>query len=267
MSPSSQHSIVCCAPCSGGRRRWARQAEPDLTGEARLTGEAHLTGEALPDGEAWPGRRPPGCRSPSCIIASRLPAGGRQSSIGMDAQISSEDSRLLHSIPPTRLALIERIAQAAARKGHRSLQQRFVRAYFRGVGEEDLAQRPPRALAKAALAHLEFGMRRRRGQRLVRVFNPDLQRDGFESPHTLVMLVTDDMPFLVDSMGIVFGRAEAAIHLIVHPVLDVRRDARGLIEDLGANGAQRVAAESWQLYEIDRQTDPRQLEQLQRRIA
>src|SRR5579863_4021426 len=185
----------------------------------------------------------------------------------MDAQISSEDSRLLHSIPPARLALIQRIAQAVTRKGRQSLQQRFVRTYFRGVGEEDLAQRPPRTLAKAALAHLEFGTQRRPGKTLVRVFNPDPERDGFESPHTLVMLVTDDMPFLVDSMGIVFSRAEAAVHLIVHPVLEVRRDARGRILDLGANGAQRVGAESWQLYEIDRQTDPQQLARLQRTIT
>jgi len=31
------------------------------------------------------------------------------------------------------------------------------------------------------------------------------------------MVVTDDMPFLVDSLGIVFSQAEVAVHLIVHP--------------------------------------------------
>ncbi|MGH8137229.1 MAG: NAD-glutamate dehydrogenase [Steroidobacteraceae bacterium] len=185
----------------------------------------------------------------------------------MHAQVSPEDSRLLHSIPATRVALIERIALAVSRKGRDSLQQRFVRSYFRGVGEEDLTERAPGLLAKAAIGHLEFGSQRRRpGTSLVRVFNPDPRRDGFESPHTLVTLVTDDMPFLVDSVGIVFSRADIAVHLIVHPVLEVQRDGRGRLTDLGADGAAKANAESWQLYEIDRQTDPAQLEKLQRKI-
>ena len=80
------------------------------------------------------------------------------------------------------------------------------------------------------------------------------------------MIVTDDAPFLVDSLGIVFRRAEIAVHMIVHPVLDVHRDGRGRIVELGANGSDKIHAESWQIYEIDRQTDPAQLEKLQEDI-
>lgn len=190
----------------------------------------------------------------------------------MHAQVTPEDSRLLHSIPPARVALIERIAQATPgagknAKAQSNLQQRFVRSYFRGVAEEDLAERTPAVLAKAAMDHLAFGAERRpTGKSLIRVFNPDPKRDGFESPHTVVMLVTDDAPFLVDSVGIVFRRAEIAVHMIVHPVLDVHRDGRGRIVELGANGSDKTHAESWQLYEIDRQNDPAQLDKLQRDI-
>src|SRR5512146_2119056 len=110
---------------------------------------------------------------------------------------SSDDSRLLRSIPPARLALIERIVRAriAPRPGlraagetapYREVQQPFLRAYFRGVAEEDLAERPPATLANAARSHLELGWRRVPGESLVRIFNPDPERDGYESPHTLV---------------------------------------------------------------------------------
>src|SRR4029077_17364741 len=101
------------------------------------------------------------------------------------------------------------------------------------------------------------------GRSLVRVFNPEAQRDGFESAHTLVMTVTDDMPFLVDSLGMAFSRAQLAVHLIVHPVLQVRRARRGHLIDIGANGAQAAHPESWQLYEIDRVSDPAQIDRLQ----
>ena len=75
----------------------------------------------------------------------------------MHAQVAPDDNRLLRSIPATRVALIERIANAVGPAGKRSgaskaqveLQQRFTRAYFRGVGEEDLAERTAGVLARA----------------------------------------------------------------------------------------------------------------------
>src|SRR5215470_10432778 len=177
------------------------------------------------------------------------------------------DDGRLRGIPAARVALIERIVRSAGERGRKELSQRFLRAYFHGVAEEDLAARSPQLLAKAALAHLEFGARRSAGRPLVRVFNPRADVDGFESPHTLVLTVTDDMPFLVDSLGMAFSRAELAVHLIVHPVLQVRRDRGGRLVDIGANGAQQTHAESWQLYEIDHTTDPVQLRKLEADLA
>lgn len=190
----------------------------------------------------------------------------------MHAQVTPEDSRLLHSIPPARVALIERIAQAApgagkSAKAQSNLQQRFVRSYFRGVGEEDLRERTPAALARVAMDHLAFGMERKPAhQNLIRVFNPDPKADGFDSPHTVVMIVTDDAPFLVDSINIALRRAEISVHMIVHPVLDIHRDGRGRIVELGANGSDKIHAESWQMYEIDRQNDPARLAKIQANI-
>ncbi|HWG30414.1 MAG TPA: NAD-glutamate dehydrogenase [Steroidobacteraceae bacterium] len=182
----------------------------------------------------------------------------------MHGQPSPDDSRALRSIPPARVALIKKISSVARGRDAR----KFLEGYFHGVGEEDLTSRAPGTLAAAALHHLEFGSGRRApGQSLVKVFNPEQARDGFESPHTLVMIVTDDKPFLVDSIGIVFTRAELAVHLIVHPVIEVRRDGRGRLTGIGTDGREPARAESWQLYEIDRQTDPGQLGKLQERIA
>jgi glutamate dehydrogenase len=190
----------------------------------------------------------------------------------MHAQVTPEDSRLLHSIPPARVALIERIAQAAPGAGksaraQNNLQQRFVRSYFRGVGEEDLRERTPAALARVAMDHLTFGTERKPAHAsVIRVFNPDPRTDGFDSPHTVVMIVTDDAPFLVDSIGIAFRRADISVHMIVHPVLDVNRDGRGRIVELGSNGSGRTHAESWQMYEIDRQNDPARLDKIKKDI-
>jgi glutamate dehydrogenase len=182
----------------------------------------------------------------------------------MHAHVNPDDNRLLRSIPAARVALIERIARAAAGRGGRSrLTQRFLRSYFRGVSEDDLGGRAAQELAEAARAHLKLGARRAPGCTLVRVFNPELRGEGFESAHTFVLMVTDDMPFLVNSISMAIARAEVAVHLLVHPVLQVRRDARGRLLEIGSNGAHEAHAESWQLLEIDRIVDPARLEQLQ----
>jgi glutamate dehydrogenase len=183
----------------------------------------------------------------------------------------SRDTPLLRSIPAARRALIERIVGArVARSGARAsaaLRHKFLRAYFRGVAEEDLAQRAPAELAATALDHLKFGsVARRPGQALVKVFNPDSARDGFQCAHTLVMIVTDDMPFLVDSLGIVFGHAEVAVHLIVHPVLCIERDRRGRLKGVRVERERDAHAESWQLYEIDHQTDTARIAELQEKL-
>src|SRR3989440_12057743 len=125
----------------------------------------------------------------------------------MHAPVAVDENRLLRSIPAARVALIEPIARAWGSGGRTELPQRFLRAYFHGVAEEDLTARAPKLLPKAALAHLAFGARRAPGRSLVRVFNPEAQREGLETAHTLVMTVTVDMPFLADSLGMSLGRA------------------------------------------------------------
>ncbi|HQW10249.1 MAG TPA: NAD-glutamate dehydrogenase, partial [Steroidobacteraceae bacterium] len=169
------------------------------------------------------------------------------------------------AIPAARLALIERIVAAAPGTGgarQRAANAGFFRAYFRGVSEEDLRERSPTGLAGIALSHLGLGRSRVGAQTRVRVFNPDPARDGFQSPHTIVQIVTDDMPFLVDSVGIVFTRNQVAMHLIIHPVITLRRDARGRTLGVVPDGDPRARLESWQLYEVDRQNDPKMLAKL-----
>src|SRR5215469_1034769 len=106
--------------------------------------------------------------------APREFAASGKTAASVGTPLAAENDRLLHSIPAARIALIERIARAAATGGgRRDLRQRFLRAYFHGVAEEDLAERTPRHLARAALAHLAFAARRPPGRSLVHVLNPE----------------------------------------------------------------------------------------------
>ena len=61
-------------------------------------------------------------------------------------------------------------------------------------------------------------------------------------------IVTDNV---VAAVGIVFSQMNIAVHLIVHPVLGVRRDVRGNVVSVSAD-RRDITPESWQLVEIDR---------------
>jgi glutamate dehydrogenase len=174
-------------------------------------------------------------------------------------------------IPAARQHLIDEISTIAGRRkpvSDRAARVAFVRAYYRGVDEEDLRTSTPEALAAAAIGHLAFGLRRSRGQPLVRVFEPDADRDGWTSERTVVEVVTDDMPFLVDSLVMVLNACGVAVHLMVHPVLRVRRDGRGRLQQiLDADQSEpKSFVESWQHIEVDPIGNRDRLEEVRQRI-
>jgi len=114
------------------------------------------------------------------------------------------------AIPAARQKLIERIATTSRRLRKRAdplPADDFIRQYYHGVAEEDLAEYRSEELAAAALAHLRFASVRKPGQPLVRVYNAEEARDGWTSRHTVVESTVEDMPFLVDSLGMVLTQA------------------------------------------------------------
>ncbi len=141
----------------------------------------------------------------------------------------------------------------------------FLRHYVVDVPVEDMQGRPTGIMARAAIAHLEFGTVRKKGQPLVRIFNPTVKKQGYESIYTIVEMVNDDMPFLVDSVSAAIKRQGLAIHITVHPVFRVKRDGRGRIQEV-LNDAHGGMNESYIRFNIDKETDQQVLKLLEHEI-
>ena len=96
------------------------------------------------------------------------------------------------------------------------------------------------------------------------MYNPNRAEHGWESSHTVVQVLTDDMPFLVDSVTIAISACDNFVHSVVHPVVQVDRDAGGHVlgmhEESAAGG--RGKAESFMHFEIDRRADPEEMARL-----
>ena len=175
---------------------------------------------------------------------------------------------------PTRAAVQQQIDEAYRHLGE-GADPDVIARFYRHVAVEELQARDPEVLAGAALAHYELALERRPGTARVRVANYSKAEHGWASPRTVVQVVTDDMPFLVDSVTNAIVREGIDIHLVVHPQFIVERDSEGRLEDV--TGIDPVTdpdrprqpheiTESWMLLAIDRQPDADVRAHLQRVI-
>ena len=138
-------------------------------------------------------------------------------------------------------AVVAMLRGKVARESRAPL-ERFAREYYGRLDPEDIAERAPADLCGAALSHWNFAQRREPGRARLRVFNPALEEHGWQSPHTIIEIVNDDMPFLVDSVTMEVNRHGLTLHLIIHPI---------------------VAGESIMHVEVDRITEAAKRDELQ----
>src|SRR6202046_5469385 len=177
-------------------------------------------------------------------------------------QVSSEQHR----------SIVSAILRSPVRppKSMRALDwRRFLQNYFCNVDVKDLTEHDPKDLAGAALSHLQFAMQRRRSA-LVRVFNPTLREHGFVSPHTIIDVVNDDMPFLVDSISLALTERALTLHFLAHPIFAVTRDRTGNLSSVQRRteplDGTKQRLESFQHLEVDRIVDPALLKSLAAQI-
>ncbi|MGW5335534.1 NAD-glutamate dehydrogenase [Streptomyces bauhiniae] len=143
----------------------------------------------------------------------------------------------------------------------------FLQRYYLHTAPEDLADRDPVDIFGAAVSHYRLAETRPQGTANVRVHTPTVEENGWTCSHTVVEVVTDDMPFLVDSVTNELTRQGRGIHVVIHPQVVVRRDVTGkLIEVLptGPHGElpHDAHVESWIHVETDRETDRADLKQI-----
>ncbi len=134
------------------------------------------------------------------------------------------------------------------RPGDRVLAE-FLPRYYRELPDEDVDDLRLDDVYAAGVAHLGLGRQRPPGEVLVQVLSPEYERDGWHTDSSILLFVTDDVPFLVDTVRMVLERYELGIHLLVHPMLGVERDAEHVVTEIGPGVGK---TEAWTQIEIDR---------------
>ena len=164
--------------------------------------------------------------------------------------------------------IIEKVLSEAASRGgaakDKNLRE-YLSHYFDKVPVDDLQAMDTIDLRGAALSHWQLGKQHKADSTSVHVYNPQFEKHGWQSTHTIVEVITRDKPFLVDSLSIAINRAGFTTHLTIHPVFSVTRNAKGAITAIGGQSKQALS-ESHMHFQIDRQTDQGVLDRLQQTL-
>ena len=185
----------------------------------------------------------------------------RQTITGRESGLAYQEVPLPDQAPQ-RHGVIDRILADADAAGPAA---DIAAAALKNAPVEEIEQRDPQAVLAMLRALMRFGDEKPSGAPAVRLFNPDPGSDGYATQHTVLEIVNDDMPFLVDSVTGALNRNDIRVHLVLHPILEVFRAEDGRIEDLRPrrDGTPPGAArESFIHIEIDRITAADAMQQL-----
>ena len=144
----------------------------------------------------------------------------------------------------------------------------FIREFYADVQEDDVLGLEPENLYGGALSLMRLGAKRGPNEVKVRAYNPQFENHGWRCKHTVIEIVNDDMPFLVDSVANELNTMNLTVHLVIHPIFQVERDEAGRVVRLssgheGRNGANR---ESFMQIQVDEQTAPAVLREIEENI-
>jgi len=157
------------------------------------------------------------------------------------------------------LELRKNLAAMAADQHGSAIAARFVEGFYDHVEFRRLAERDISDLYGAAITLWLLAERPRNGGPAIRVHNPMYEDHGWQSPFTIVQIVTDDTPFVVESVTQALERLGRPSHLVIHPRFAVERDERGWIRGLNTPEPGSTGCESIIHVEIDRESDPEEL--------
>ena len=124
----------------------------------------------------------------------------------------------------------------------RDLVATLVPEFLAEIDDDELAALPGEELAATAVAHATLGRVRQPAETMV------LLRSAAGSARSELLVVTDDAPFLVDTIRLALEAHGLSVHLMVHPMIDVARAPDGAIIGVSP-GAVR---EAWTQMNIDR---------------
>lgn len=144
----------------------------------------------------------------------------------------------------------------------------FGQLLYKNISSDDLEHRNDSDLYGATLSLWHALDNFDSESMYIRVFNPEIAKHGWHSSHTIVEIIVNDMPFLVDSVRMALNRMGITAHLFLHSPIGLKRDTDNKITDFVEPGqnSQTKNKETVLFIEIDRQTSKKDIDALTKEL-
>ncbi|HWC69760.1 MAG TPA: NAD-glutamate dehydrogenase [Actinomycetota bacterium] len=142
----------------------------------------------------------------------------------------------------------------------------FAKSFLRRLSPDELEEAGVDALLGLVRSTFAFADGRATQASLVRVFDPTIETDGYETLGSVIQTNTDDSPFLVDSVQEELLARGIGVRRLLHPVVGTIRDEQGRLERV-MSGRDASHRESVMHFELDRPLASAERDDLERRIT
>ena len=142
------------------------------------------------------------------------------------------------------------------------LVDQFAHLLYGNMSSFDLENRNDSDMYGAALSLWRSLNQHKDDTPIIKVFNPSVSQNGWKSSHTIIEIIVNDMPFLVDSIRIALNRLGLSPHLMLNAPLNIGRDKKQEVTEISPvinNKIKNDSKETVFLIEIDRQSTEEEL--------
>lgn len=176
----------------------------------------------------------------------------------------------VNSQPPV---ILEKVSETIRQKlpaESAGLVNEFAQRLYRNVSRDDFVGRDHSNIygAIVGLWH-SFNNYESNTKATIKVYNPEVAKYGWESPHTIIEVIQTDMPFMVDSIRMALNRMGINSQLLLHAPLVHRRNADGSVGEILPSGEtdENAQTDTVFLIEVDRQNTADELKALKKELA
>ncbi|MFC3153357.1 NAD-glutamate dehydrogenase [Litoribrevibacter euphylliae] len=143
----------------------------------------------------------------------------------------------------------------------------FGRHFIRSAPREDIEVLKPSDLYGLVLDTWQFIQDFEDNHFKIRVFNPDYEQNAWQSTHTIIQVLGQNMPFMIDSMRMELNRRHITIHSIYYNLIATQRDDNKLLKSWNPPENDNIDKEVIIHLEVDRHTAKKQLTELQKSLS
>lgn len=182
-----------------------------------------------------------------------------------DINSDNDKQKLLQAIEAECTDLIEyKPEDKQDRDGHHD--NGLVAQFFRRAAVDELQKYSVEQLSNLTKGMDKMVRQRKRGQLAIRVYNPSEAEHGWEIGNTVIEIVNDDMPFLVDTVSMILGELGHQIQITIHPVLWLARDGKDNVTHLLPRSSGKGEADSLMHIQIERQPQGKRLGKIEQAL-